>query len=140
MAGSSAGQGASLAKSSKRARSASDVPRRPVSAIAGKIGAVLGEPGAGAAFDFGGKRRLRGAERGHAGAEARGVERVDGEGAVAALRATDAAGKKVSGAAGGIGERGIDDLHEFGVARGKGHEGQHTACGWKNAAIVANMK
>ena len=48
----------------------------------------------------------------HSSAESRGVESVDGESSVAALRAADAAGKQGSGTAGGIGERGIDDLHE----------------------------
>ncbi|MEI9970469.1 MAG: hypothetical protein WDM87_18345 [Terracidiphilus sp.] len=45
------------------------------------------------------------------------------------MSATDTAGQEVSGAAGGIGERGVNtlekrrfaDLNELGVARGKSH-------------------
>ena len=139
MAGSSAGQGASLAKFSKRAIGIGRAEEAGFG-VAGKVADEFCQPGAGAALDRSSERKLRGAERGHAGAEARGVERVDGKDAKTALRAADAAGQRVSGAAGGIGERGVDDLHEFGVARGKGHEGQHTACGGNHAAIVANMK
>jgi len=35
-----------------------------------------------------------------------------------------AGGEEVSGAAGGIGERGVDNLDELGVARGKRHGGR----------------
>jgi hypothetical protein len=94
--------------------------------IAGKIGAVLGEPGLGAAFDRCGEFRIGYAQRGHASAKARSVERVDGECAVAALRASNAAGEQISGTARCVGERGIDDLDEFGVARRKRHEGKDT--------------
>jgi hypothetical protein len=40
---------------------------------------------------------------------------------VAALRATDAAGEEVPGAAGGIGQRDVDNVDELSVARGKRH-------------------
>jgi hypothetical protein len=93
-------------------------------AIAGKVWAVIGEPGAGAELEVCGERWICGAQSGHSLAEARGIEGVDGEGAVAALCATDAAGEEVSGAAGGIGERGVDTLEKLGVARGKGHGGR----------------
>jgi hypothetical protein len=106
-------------------------------AIAGKAGTMLGEPGAGAEFEVCGERGICGAQSGHSLAEASGIESIDGEGAVAALRATDAAGEEVSGAAGGIGERGVDtleklgfaDLDELAVARGKGHEGKDSGAG-----------
>lgn len=84
---------------------------------------MLGEPGTGAAFDFGGQRRTCRAQRRHSFAEAGGVEGVDGERSVAALSATDTAGKEVPGAAGSIGERTVDYLHELGIANG--HEGKH---------------
>ena len=90
--------------------------------VAGEIRAVFRKPGAGAGFDFGCERGTCGAELVHSGAEARGIEGVDGECAVAALRAADAAGEKRSGAARCFGKRSVYDLDEFGIARGKGHE------------------
>ena len=90
--------------------------------IAGETCAVFLEPCAGAVFDPLRRLRVCCMQCFHSGAEADGVERVDGEGSVTALRAADAAGKKCSGVAGGFGERSIHDLHEFGIARGKGHE------------------
>ena len=56
--------------------------------------------------------------------KARGVERVDGKGSAAALRAGDAAGEEAAGAARGVGQGGVDDLDKLGVARGKRHEGK----------------
>lgn len=91
-------------------------------AIAREGRAVLVEPGLGATGEFGGQRGVGGADGVHTGAEAGGVEDVDGEGAVAALRTADAAGEPWAGTAGDIGKRSVDDLHEFGVARGEGHE------------------
>ena len=52
----------------------------------------------------------------YAGAETRGVEGVDGEDAVAALRTAGAADQVRAGAAGGLREGGIDDLDKLGVA------------------------
>lgn len=104
--------------------------------VAGKVRAMLGEPVAGTALDGGGESWLRGAQSGHAGGEARGVEGIDGEGAVAALGATDAAGKECSGAEGRIGEHGVDDLDEFGIARWKRHGGKDTGEGGREAAFA----
>jgi hypothetical protein len=68
---------------------------------------------------------------------------------VAALRATDAAGEEISGAAGGIDQRGVDDpdelgvsdLHEPGVARGYRHGGKHRRLGGGAARLrVDRMK
>ena len=97
--------------------------------IAGKVGQVLGEPGAGAAFEIGGEGWLVGAQCFHAGAEAEDVECVDGEGSVAALGAAGAAGEPGAGAARGFGQRGVDDLHELGIAGGKGHSAKDSCRG-----------
>jgi hypothetical protein len=104
-------------------------------AIAGKLRTMFGKPGADTDLDCSGKRGVFVAQGSHAETEARGVESVDGEGAVAALRTTDAAGEEIPGAARGIGERGVNtlekpgfaDLHELGVARRKGH-GERIIC------------
>lgn len=92
--------------------------------IAGKGRTVLSQPDAGAVLDCGGQRGVCDPKIGHAFAEARGIEGVDGEGSMAALRATDAAGEEVSGAASGIGDRGVDNLDQLRVARGKRHGGR----------------
>jgi hypothetical protein len=94
------------------------------SGIAGERGAVLVEPGAGAVF-----KGLRGGGRGgaqgvHAGVEAGGVEGVDGEGAVTALRAAGAANQPGAGLLRCAGQSGIDDLDELGVAGGETHKGK----------------
>ena len=91
--------------------------------IARKAGPMLGEPKAGTLVDFGCERGICGSKRRHSFTETRRVEGVDGERSMAALRATDAAGEEVPGAAGGTGERGVDNLHELGIA--KGHQGKH---------------
>ena len=88
--------------------------------IAGKIRTVFGEPGAGAVGDFGSERGICDAQLGHPGAQARGIKRVNGKGSVTALRAPDAAGQERSGAAGCLGERGIQNLHKLDIARWKG--------------------
>jgi hypothetical protein len=98
--------------------------------IAGKVWTLLTEPRAGTEFNCGGERRIFVAQSRHARTKPRGVEGVDGERSVAALRTADAARKQVSSAAGGIGKRGVDtleklgfaDLHKLGIARGKRHE------------------
>ena len=88
--------------------------------IAGKIRTVFGEPGAGAVGDFGSERGICDAQLGHPGAQARGIERVNGKGSVTALRAPDATCKERFGAAGCLGERGIQNLHKLDIARWKG--------------------
>ncbi len=129
VAGSSAGHAASSAKSSKRAWSSTRTAEYARFRSPGKSRAVFREPSAGAAFDFSRKRGICGAQLSHSGAKARGVERVDGESSVAALRATDAAGQERSSAASCLGKRSIHNLHEFGIARGKGHKRKHS--GWR---------
>ena len=94
--------------------------------IAGKIRAVFCKPGAGAALDRCGKLGIGLAQLAHSGLKAHGVERIHGEGAVAALRAADAAGEKSSGAARRIGEGVVHNPHKVGIARGKAHEGKDT--------------
>jgi len=79
--------------------------------ISRKGRAVLVDPGLGAADHFGGKIGLSGAKCVHAVAQPPGIERVDRKGAVAALRAADAAGKPRTGAPRGVDERRIHDLH-----------------------------
>ena len=90
--------------------------------IAGEVRSVLGEPRVGTTLDGGSEFGLGGAQSIHAGAEARSVECVDGESPVTALRAADAAGEEGASAAGGVSERGVDDLDELGIADGKRHE------------------
>jgi hypothetical protein len=72
--------------------------------IAGEIRAVCREPGAGAAFDLSRERGIYGVQLDHSDAKARGVQRVDGKGSVAALRAADAAGQERTGAASRLGK------------------------------------
>jgi hypothetical protein len=105
--------------------------------ITGKIWAVLGEPRPGAKLEVRSERRICGAQSGHSFAEARRIEGVDGEGAVAALRATDATDEKVSGAAGGIGKRCVDDLDELGIAREKRHEGKDSGAAGETERLPA---
>lgn len=56
----------------------------------------------------------------HSIAQGECVELADGEGAVAASRAAGVACEPNAGAAGGIGESCVHDLHEFGVAGEQG--------------------
>lgn len=107
--------------------------------VAGKAAAVFLDPGAGAAFDFAGKSGVGGAECRHSSAEAQRVEGIDSEGAMAALRASNTASEMWTSAAGCIDERGVDDLHEFGVARRQAHEGKDSGWGrdsWRDCARV----
>jgi hypothetical protein len=83
---------------------------------------VLGEPILCALLNARGEWGIGLAQGFHAGAEACGVERVDGESSVAALRAAWLAGEMRAGDAGDAGEFGVHDLDELGVARGEGHE------------------
>ena len=71
--------------------------------IAGKAGTVLANPDTRAALKFGGKVWIFAAQSFHAGDEALGIELVDGESAVTALRAALAADEPWAGAARGIG-------------------------------------
>ncbi len=92
--------------------------------IAGESGSMLVEPGASAVFEGlrrGGSGRAQGV---HAGVEAGRVERVDGEGAVTALGAAGAANEPGAGPVRRVGQSGVDDLDEFGVARRKMHKGK----------------
>src|SRR6266568_213424 len=55
----------------------------------------------------------------HAGAEAQRIERIDGKGSMAALRATATAGEPIARTPSGIRKRRIHDLNELLVAGGK---------------------
>ena len=94
------------------------------SRIAGEGGAVLVKPDARTALNIRGENRVGAAQNLHAAGYPLGVELVDGEGSVATLRASGAADKPRAGAARGVSERGIHDLYEFPVARGKCHAGK----------------
>jgi len=78
--------------------------------IAGKIAAKFIEPGPGAFLDRLSSFRVCCMQCFHAGLEARGVEGIDGECAVATLRAPRFAGEPWAGARGGFGERRIHNL------------------------------
>jgi len=95
--------------------------------IAGKIRAVFSEPVVSAPFDFRSECRICSAQVSHSRAKARGVEHIDCECAVAALRASNAAGEKLTGAPRGIGKRGVHDLNKLGIARKKVHDVEDTA-------------
>jgi hypothetical protein len=82
----------------------------------------------GAAVDFGCERGVGDAQRLQAFLETKGVERVDGKGAVTALRAAEAADEPRAGATGCVGEGGVNDLDELGILRGQTHDGKDT--GW----------
>jgi len=90
--------------------------------VAREVRPMFGEPGAGAALDPGGERWIGGAQFGHTSTQTLRIKRVDGEGAVTALHAADSACEKRAGAAGCVGESRVDDLDQFGIARGEGHE------------------
>ncbi|MGB9289009.1 MAG: hypothetical protein WCC31_09930, partial [Terracidiphilus sp.] len=83
-------------------------------------------------------------QRSHSGAETGCVERVDGEGSVAALSASDAAGEKTAGSVRGIGEGCVNylnkpcvaDLDELARARGEWHEGKDNATSLRLGFIV----
>ncbi len=90
----------------------------PSGGIAGKGGGEAGDGGCGAGADGGGTGGIRVIEGTQALLKAMGVEGGDGEDAVAALRTAGAAGEPGAGAADGIGEGVVDDLHELG---GRGH-------------------
>jgi hypothetical protein len=56
--------------------------------------------------------------------EAGGVEGVDGEGAVTTLGTAGAANEPGAGLLRRVGESGVDDLDELGVAGGERHKGK----------------
>jgi len=95
-------------------------------AIAGKCGAVLVEPYPRPALEVCGENRVLAAQSLHAGGQALDIKLVDGEGAVAALSAPWAAIQPGAGAAGGISQCSIHDLHEFPIACRKSHSGKDT--------------
>ena len=61
------------------------------------------------------------AQRVHADTQALGIERVDSESSVAALRTAGPAGEPVPRPPSDIGQRGVHDLHKFSVTGGKWH-------------------
>jgi hypothetical protein len=87
--------------------------------IAGKIGRETGDGFAGALADSGGPVRFGGVEGGETFPKAGGVELRDGKDADAALRASWSAEEEGAGAAGGVGNGGIDDVDELGVTGGE---------------------
>ncbi len=89
--------------------------------IAGKGGSVFREPKPGAAGEFGRESGVGDTKNLHPGAQALRIESVDGKGSVTALGAAEAAGEPVTGAPGGVGQSGIHDLHEPGIAGGERH-------------------
>jgi hypothetical protein len=86
-----------------------------------------------AAFDFGGECWVGDAHCLHALLEAQCVERVDGEGSMAALRASKVADEPWAGAPGCVSEGGVDDLDELGILRGQAHDGKDTGWRWRGA-------
>jgi len=89
--------------------------------VAGKIGPILFEPGVGTVLDLPGKGGVVGSQIVHAFLEAHCIERVDGEGAMAALRAAGAAEEPGSGARRGIDESSVHDLKQLGISVRQGH-------------------
>jgi hypothetical protein len=87
--------------------------------IAGKIGRETGGRLTGALANGGGAIRIGGVEGSEAFAETGGVKLRDGKDADAALGASWSAEKESAGAAGGVGNSGIDDVDELGIARGE---------------------
>jgi hypothetical protein len=67
----------------------------------------------------GGAIRIDGVEGSEAFAETGSVELRDGKDADAALGASRSAEKEGAGAAGGVGNGGVDDVDELGIARGE---------------------
>lgn len=68
-----------------------------------------------ALFDFGGSRGVGVAQFVHAGAQAKRVQRTDGESPITALGAAGMAQEMPSAAARGIGKGCIDDLEQLAV-------------------------
>jgi hypothetical protein len=86
--------------------------------VAGKLRGEAGDGLFGAGANGCGASRIGRCERGESIAEAGGIEGRDGEDADAALGATGSALQPGAGAAGGIGDGGVDDLNELRVAGG----------------------
>jgi hypothetical protein len=80
--------------------------------VAGKIRNETGDGLLGAPAEGGGALRISDVEGSQAGAETGGIQLRDGEDADAALRASRSAEEPGTGAAGGVGNGGIDDLHK----------------------------
>jgi hypothetical protein len=94
------------------------------SGIAGEGGAVFVEPDARTALNLRGEDGLLAAQCLHASGDSAGIELVDGEGAVTALRTPRAADKPRASAVCGVGKCGVHNLHEFLIAIGKRHAGK----------------
>ena len=116
MSGSSAGQGSSLAKSSKRASASCDGIQQAGHRIARKVpGEALDRsprPLANRPSTF----RISVGQLPQSLMKTGRIQLVDGEDADAALRAAGLADQPISAAAGGVGQRGVEDLYQLGVA------------------------
>jgi hypothetical protein len=84
--------------------------------IAGEGMAMLSEPGGCASFDYSGQARIGTPQGIHAFDEPEGIEFVDREGAVAALRASRAACEPCACSPCCVGKRGIYNLYQFLIA------------------------
>ncbi len=84
--------------------------------VAGKIGSEAVDGLAGAEAEGGGAFGIGGIEERKAFAEADGVELGDGEDADAALGASGSTQEPGAGAAGSVGDGGVDDLNELRIA------------------------
>jgi hypothetical protein len=89
--------------------------------VAGKIGSEASHGLAGAKAEAGGAFSVGRIEGGESITEAGSVELGDGEDADAALGASGSAFEPGSGAAGGVGDGGVDDLDQLRVAGGERH-------------------
>jgi hypothetical protein len=87
--------------------------------VAGKKRSETSGRFTGALADGRGAVGIDGIEGGEAFAETGGVQLGDGKDADAALRASGSAEEEGAGAAGGIGNGGVDDVDELGVAGGE---------------------
>ena len=121
VAGSSAGQAASLANSSNLFLILRGSAQNAGFHIARKVGPVLVEPSLGSTLHLSSKGRIAGPQRIHAHPKPLGVQCVDCKSAMATLRAADPAGQPGARPACSVAQGRVHDLHEFGIPRGKGH-------------------
>ncbi len=107
--------------------------------ISGEIGSDAREGLLGAPADGCGALRIGRVEGGEAFTQAGGVELGDGEYADAALGASGSAFEPSAGAAGSVGNGGVDDLDELGVA-GREHAVRIVECGCDGAVSEGGQR
>lgn len=107
--------------------------------VAGKIGSEAVDGLAGAEAEGGGAFGIGGIEERKAFAEADGVELGDGEDADAALGASGSTQEPGAGAAGSVGDGGVDDLNELRIACGEWHGVRIEEAGVKNCSLGRGM-